>query len=189
MTIGSAASLRRDQRGTLPPSFHSLRQPLAEPATEGASPRWPVKALAASEPPRGRILLVEHQAVIALDLQRLLRDAGYRAIGPATSVADVRALMARGTIDGAVLDLDGLGDSASAIADVLAASAVPFVFLASGRDRVPVGHAGRPVIDKPYAAGELLSALDKAMAEDDEPDILYPVVSGPVSWPRVMPQL
>jgi CheY-like chemotaxis protein len=189
MTIGSAASLHRDERGTSPPSFHSLRRPLAEPMTEGASPRWPAKALAASEPPRGRILLVENQAVVALDLQRLLREAGYRAIGPAASLADVRALVARGTIDAALLDLDGLGDSAPAIAGVLAASAVPFVFLASGRDIVPVGHADRPVIDKPYAASELLATLDKAMAEDDEPDIIYPMASGPVSWPRVMPQL
>ena len=188
MTIGSTASLHRDERGTLPSIFHSLRQPLAEPVTEGAAPRWPAKALAASEPPRGRILLVENQAVVALDLQRLLREAGYRAVGPATSVADIRALMARSRIDGAVIDLDGSNGSAPAIADVLAASAVPFVFLASRRDVVPVGHAGRPVVDTPYAASELLSALDKAMA-GDEPDIVYPVASGPVSWPRVMPQL
>jgi len=188
MFVGSAASLRHDQRGTLPPNLHSLRRPLAEPATEGASPRWPAKALAAAEPPRGRILLVGNQAVAALDLQRLLREAGYRTIGPAASVAEVRALMARGAIDGAVLDLDGLGDSAPAIADLLAASAVPFVFLASGRDIVPAGHAGRPIVDKPYVASEVLAALEKAMAAG-EPDIVYPVASGPVSWPRVMPQL
>jgi CheY-like chemotaxis protein len=188
MRVGSAAFLHRDQPGTSPPLFQFRRQ-LAEPMAEGASPRWPVQALAASEPPRGRILLVENQAVVALDLQRLLREAGYRAIGPATSVADIRALMGRGRIDGAVLDLDGLGDSVPAIADVLAASAVPVVFLASRRDLVPVGHAGRPVIDKPYAASELLSALDKAMAEDEPDTIYYPVASGPISWPRVMPQL
>ena len=36
----------------------------------------------AAEPPRGRILVVEDQAVVALDLQRTLRAAGYRVVGP-----------------------------------------------------------------------------------------------------------
>ena len=48
-------------------------------------PRW----LGASEPPRGRILVVEDQAVVALDLQRSLREAGYRVVGPATSLPAV----------------------------------------------------------------------------------------------------
>lgn len=188
MIAGSAASLRRRAPEMSPSQFYSFPQPLADPMPGSASPRSPVQALAASDPPRGRILLIEAQAVIALDLQRELREAGYRAVGPATSVAEVRALLAKRRIDAAVLDLDGLGKTGAEIADALAQADVPFVFLASGSDVVPARHSERGIVDKPYSKNELLRALETAMAPD-EPGIIYPVVSGPVSWPRVLPQL
>jgi CheY-like chemotaxis protein len=186
MSVGSAASLHAAPGMSLS-QFRSIRVGLDQPMAKGASPLGPVQALAASEPPRGRVLLVGSQPVIALDLQRQLREAGYRTVGPATTVADIRALMARGRIDAAVLDLEGLEASAAAIADLLVEMGVPFVFLASGRELVPAGHTHRPILDKPYSPSALRSALDKAIA-DNEPGIVYPVAP-PISWPRVMPQL
>jgi CheY-like chemotaxis protein len=187
MLAGSAASLRRAAPEVSSPMFRSYRQPLADTTIEGAAPRWPVPGLAASEPPRARVLLVGNQAVIALDLQRQLREAGYCMVGPATSVDEIRALMARGRIDAAVIDLDGLVGNAAEIADLLSGTDVRLVFLASSRDMLPAGHADRSVVDKPYSNQQLLAALEAAMA-DDQPDIVYPVTP-PMSWPRVFPQL
>src|SRR5438874_5238994 len=99
----------------------------------GASPPSPLDALVSSDPARGRILLAVDRAIIALDLQSQLRDAGYRSVGPATSNAAIRALAARGRIDGAVLDIDGVDFIAAEIADLLAQLRVPFVLLTSGR--------------------------------------------------------
>src|SRR4051812_47710280 len=107
MIAGSAASLRQEPPGMLPSL--SFRQPVVEPAPMGASPRCPVQTLGASEPPRSRILVVGIQAVIAQDLQSQLREADYIAVGPATSVADVHALVTRGRIDAAIIDFDGFG--------------------------------------------------------------------------------
>jgi len=106
------------------------------------------------------------QAIIALDLQSQLRDAGYRSVGPATSNAAIRALAARGRIDGAVLDVEGVDFSAAEIADLLAQLRVPFVLLTSGRDIVPADFVGRPTVDKPYPTQELLLALEQAIGRD-----------------------
>src|ERR1044071_7722244 len=56
--------------------------------------------------PQRRVLVVVDDAIVALDLQRLLHEAGYRVVGPATTVAEIQGLIQRGDIDCAILDLD-----------------------------------------------------------------------------------
>lgn len=144
---------------------------------------------AANDLPRGRILVVEPQIVVALDLQRILREVGYRIVGPASSVAGVERLMVRGSIDCAVLDLDL--DAAIAIADLLTQSGIPVVFLSGASlDELPERHRGSPLVDKPYTAASLLKALTRAIsAGSDETGIWYRPSLPSISWPRVMPQL
>lgn len=153
---------------------------------QGCVPRRPDLGLAASEPPRGRVLLVEGRALVALDLQRALREAGWRIIGPATFVTDVRKLMERGPLDSAVVDLDGVNESVADIPDMLDEAGVPFILLAANRDRIPVRHRARPAIGKPYVPSEVVAALERTIGRGD---IAYPIASAPVSWPRIFPQL
>jgi len=165
----------------------SLRPSLiVEPVAQGAPPRQPVLAVAASEPPRGRILLVEGEAIASLDLQRALRQAGWRAVGPATDLSEVRALTERGRLDGAVVDLDGLGDEVADIIDLLDEAGVPVLLLATDRERIPLRHRRRTAIRKPCGADQVLAALDRITATDE---IIYPVATAPLPWPRVLPQL
>jgi hypothetical protein len=176
MTTASAAPLATALRPAL----------IVQPSPEGAPPWRPALALAASEPPRGRVLLVEPQAIVGLDLQRALREAGWRVIGPAATPADVRGLVARGRLDGAVVDLDDLGEAATEVAGLLDEAGIPFVFLAASRERIPATYRGRPALAKPFGTSEVLAALDRIVVKDD---IVYPVATAPVSWPRVFPQL
>jgi len=55
----------------------------------------------AEDPPRGRILVVTNEARLALDVQRILRNAGYRAVGPAASADEVDRLTGHRPVDGA----------------------------------------------------------------------------------------
>lgn len=144
----------------------------------------------AADTPRGRILVVEDQAVVALDLQRTLREAGYRVVGPATSLPAVEGLLARSRIDGAIVDADA-GRLAFVLADRLADASVPVLFLADGTNPLPARHAGAPVLDKPFSRPRLLEALASVMAAPrlaDE-ELPYAVSPPPMSWPRVFPQL
>jgi CheY-like chemotaxis protein len=171
MTIRSTAS-------TLDPQWKPFRSP-------------PPRPLAIEEPPRGRVLVVEDQAVVALDLQRTLREAGYRTIGPAASLPAVEALLARGNVDAAIVDADA-GSLAFAVADRLADAGVPMLFLADGAGVLPRRPAGGTVLAKPVAKPRLLEALEELMvrrrlaAADELP---YAISPPPMSWPRVLPQL
>ena len=152
-------------------------------------PPSPPAALAA-ETPRGRILVVEDQAVVALDLQRTLREAGYRVVGPATSLPAVEALLARGKVDAALVDADA-GRLAFVLADRLADAGVPVLFLTARSNPLPARHAGAPILEKPFSRPRLLEALATVMAAPRlaGEELPYAVSPPPMSWPRVFPQL
>jgi len=169
---GSAASTNTQWR-----PVHSLTQAALPPHL-------------AAEPPRGRILVVEDQAVVALDLQRTLREAGYRVVGPAISLPAVKGLLARGRIDGAIVDADA-GRLAFVLADRLADASVPVLFLADGANPLPARHEGAPILEKPFSRPRLLEALENVLkaprlAGEELP---YAISPPPPSWPRVFPQL
>jgi CheY-like chemotaxis protein len=158
----------------------------------GVNSMAPTRPLAVAELSRGRILVFEDEAVIALDLQRILRGAGFRIVGPATSLGEAEALIARGRIDCAVLDLDAARDRAPAVADLLADAGIPFVLLSTSREEVPARHAARKLVEKPYAAGELLDAVMSAISEGiaaSGDGIVYPMSAQTLSFPRLFPQL
>jgi CheY-like chemotaxis protein len=196
MTIGSAASRTGHEPGAPRPFFRPFGPTTGlslEPApkSQGLPPRR-LPARLADDSPLGRVPLIEDDAVVALDLQRILREAGYRVVGPAPSMADAESLMARGPIDCAVLDTDLKSGKAFAMADRLGRGGIPVVFVTSDpRQELAEKCAGRPVIRKPCCADEVLAAVERAISggSDSESEIGYPTAPLTVSWPRVFPQL
>ena len=156
--------------------------------------------------PNGRILIAGPQAVIALDLQRILRGAGYRVVGPVATAAEARRLIDRGPVDGApvdgaIVDLDLDPSAASAILELLDDAGIPAVFLSGAAlQELPERHRDRPLVYRPYTGAGLLTALRRALekAADEtegqgerqgEGAFLYPISPPPIPWPRVFPQL
>ncbi len=113
-----------------------------------------------------RILVVEDEALILLDLQQTLEDAGVRdVIITATTEEAMAAIDAHG-FDAAVLDLH-LGRSGWSydIAHTLQAIGVPFVF-SSGSAEVADGFRHVPLITKPFSEEQMIAALLQVTAED-----------------------
>jgi CheY-like chemotaxis protein len=197
MSIWSASSTLGESwnRQPLPFSFPQ-RRPLERrlslpPVPTGAHfpPRGPLAGTANDEPPKARILVIEDQAVVALDLQRTLCEAGYRIVGPAATLTDIQRLVARGSIDGAILDIDVNRRTPLPVADVLAFAEIPFVFLTGGGPvDLPQRHAHRPLVEKPYVGDALVAGLAKAMARE-APQTVESVQGAASGWPRVFPQL
>ncbi len=199
MTVGSAAFLTGPAPAALQPFFRSL-PPAAVPGT--ASPRRAPPVPLAHDWPSGRILVVGPRAVVALDLQRILRDAGYRVVGPVATAAEARRLIARGPVDGApvdgaIVDLDLDPSAASAILELLDDAGIPAVFLSGAAlQELPERHRDRPLVHKPYTGAGLLTALRRALEKAEgeaegqgEGGFLYPISPPPMPWPRVFPQL
>lgn len=107
-----------------------------------------------------RVLVVEDEALVAMLVEDALTDAGAEVLGPVRSVAEAMAALARDRPDAAVLDLNLDGLPSTPVADALAAAGVPFVVATGyGVDGLPPGHAGVPVLAKPYDPMALTRAV------------------------------
>jgi DNA-binding response OmpR family regulator len=109
-----------------------------------------------------RLLVIEDESLIALELEDLLIELGHRVVEVCGTVSRALALVDRyaGEIDGAILDANLGGTSATAIARRLEAQAVPFL-IASGYTADELRDLGLegPRIGKPYRKQEIASAL------------------------------
>jgi CheY-like chemotaxis protein len=165
MTATSAASTLGDSWNRRLPDTSTSFAP--QPMAQGL--RFSPPSLATLDLPHAKVLVVVDDAITALDLQRLLHEAGYRVVGPATTVAEIQRMIQRGDIDCAILDLDIDRRAPLPIADLLAFADVPFVYLTTGiLGAPPVWHRQRPVVEKPFTREALLAALEKATAKPRE---------------------
>lgn len=118
-----------------------------------------------------RILLIEDEYVIAMELKRWLQRAGAEVVGPVPSVERALDLIEDDGIDAAVLDVNlGDGRTAYPIADRLIAMGVPHLF-ATGDIRVSCAsrYADQPRRDKPFVEAELVRVVVKLAASSQPP--------------------
>jgi DNA-binding response OmpR family regulator len=107
-----------------------------------------------------RILVVEDEFLIALDIAGTLEQAGLAVIGPVANVGDALSAIAREPIDGALLDAHLVGEPAGRIADALIARRIPFAFVSGyGREHLPDAHRNAPLVKKPFTGHDLLAAV------------------------------
>ncbi len=114
------------------------------------------------------VLLVEDDYVVAMELERWLRAAGARVIGPAARVEQALGLIGPRVPDAAVLDINldvGFGGTVYPLADRLDALGVPYLFV-TGDVRVArlPGYGAKPRIEKPVQEAELVAGLRRLLA-------------------------
>lgn len=115
---------------------------------------------------RYKILVVEDDALIAMELEERLQDMGYDVVGPAATVADAREAIAATRPDAALLDSNLGGVSSTDLAAGLAADGVPVAFC-TGYDTIRnlpplLQHA--PILTKPIADADLLKVLKRLIS-------------------------
>ncbi|MHA6346318.1 PAS domain S-box protein [Roseivivax sp. CAU 1761] len=104
-----------------------------------------------------RVLIVEDEALIAFDLERLLSDAGAEVLGPVFSLDQATELAANEDFDCAVLDANLAGFSSRQLWESFAAQGKPFVIL-TGYENLDAPPTCR-VLRKPVEEAQLIAAL------------------------------
>lgn len=111
-----------------------------------------------------RILILEDEFLIAMDLEQLCRDNGAEEVTIFRTLGDVDGPVA-GRFDAAIVDLMLSGQTTLDFARGLSAERLPFVF-ATGYGETSAllaEFASVPVIGKPYSSDEVITALVRAL--------------------------
>ncbi|MBV8833563.1 MAG: response regulator [Hyphomicrobiales bacterium] len=101
-----------------------------------------------------RLLLVEDEALIAMELEDLISSLGGEAVGPFGRVAHAIEALRHERIDGAVLDVRLDGETTFQIADVLLQAAHPILFVTGVVSAIPERYQQVPRLRKPFGVTE-----------------------------------
>ncbi|WP_126975733.1 response regulator [Frigidibacter oleivorans] len=108
-----------------------------------------------------RLLVIEDEALVALDLVAELEEAGAEVVGQAASVPEALELLREIAADAALLDGNLGGQTVDDVAAELARRGIPFCFVSGyGREHLPQGFAGVPVVEKPFRVDALLRTVE-----------------------------
>ena len=125
-------------------------------------PGW--KTAMGKKMPKSRILILEDEALIAMDVRETLEREGFEVVGPFDRVMPAMVAVAGMPIDGAILDVAIGPEQAYEVAEALAAANIPFVWAtAYRRSELPLQYRGRPCLQKPFDTAELTNTLRQAL--------------------------
>ncbi len=101
------------------------------------------------------ILVVEDEFLVAMQIEAVLREAGWNVIGPAGTLAKALGCARSAACDGAVLDVNLRGERVDEVARILSERGIPFLFASGyGRENLPpafrdsVGFLAKPFSDQ-----------------------------------------
>ena len=135
---------------------------LSAPQSNGAA----VKQEPAQDSGRHRVLVVEDEPLIAMDIAHTLSEAGYDVIGPASSVAQALALIAQSGCDAAVLDTNLGAETVEPVARELIRRGLPFI-ASSGyaREQQPEIMRTVPLLSKPLKPDMLIAEIVRCLGK------------------------
>jgi CheY-like chemotaxis protein len=111
---------------------------------------------------KGRVLVVEDEALLSIMLADMLVALGYEIAAICGDLAEALALAHSGTFDLAVLDVNLNGQKSFPVAETLRQRELPYLWT-SGYSRaiLPPRLASAPFVAKPYDLADLGRALDE----------------------------
>jgi CheY-like chemotaxis protein len=106
-----------------------------------------------------RILLLEDDGIIALDIEATLQDAGASEITSLATIEDALRAVDASIFNAAILDLRiGADGWAYDVAARLKQKGIPFIF-SSGSAEVADDYRDVPLVMKPFSSEQLVAAL------------------------------
>ena len=120
---------------------------------------------------RARILIIEDEPIIAMDIEMIVRDLGHDVVAVATTHAEAVA-EAQKHQPGLVLADIQLADNSSgieAVQEILTAMTVPVIFITAFPERLLTGDRPEPafLLTKPYQPATLRAAISQVLFFDE----------------------
>ncbi len=116
----------------------------------------------------GKVMIIEDEAIIAMDIQAIVSDLGHSVTGIARTRTEAVALASSNRPDLILADIQ-LADNSSgidAVNDILAQfDDIPVVFITAFPERLLTGKRAEPtfLISKPFSEEQVTSAVSQAM--------------------------
>ncbi len=121
---------------------------------------------------RPKVLVVEDEALVAMEIAQVLRDADFEVLGPARSVAAALSLIEESGCDAAVLDINLTRETSEPVARKLLADGTRFVTLSgySHTQHLPI-FDGVPALAKPLRPALLVAEIRRCLlGQEKRPD-------------------
>nr|WP_281373737.1 response regulator [Parvularcula dongshanensis] len=118
-----------------------------------------------------RVLLVEDEALVAMELELAIENVGAEVIGPASTLARAEEATRAERIDAAILDINLNGQDVFPVADYLVARGIPFVFQTGHGQRRDLveRYPDVPICKKPQPSSAVLQALGEVVRRRSQP--------------------
>jgi len=108
-----------------------------------------------------RILLIEDEPLVAMDMESTLTAAGSKVVGQAATLERAKQLIEEADCDAALVDVNLAGQPVDELATLLTRKNRPFAFVTGyGREALPAGFRGAVVLSKPFGADQLLATVE-----------------------------
>ncbi|HVZ05992.1 PAS domain S-box protein [Hyphomicrobium sp.] len=113
-----------------------------------------------------RILVVDDEPLIAMDIVASLEDEGCKVVGPAATLKKALHLIETEDIDAGLLDANLAGEPVDALAAVLTRRKIPFAFVSGyGREGLPEAFRQTTLIKKPFHRQRLMDVVQQMLSE------------------------
>ena len=108
-----------------------------------------------------RILLIEDEPLVSMDMESSLTAAGCEVIGPAGTIEDAKLLVEDADYDAALVDANLAGYPVDELATALTQKNCPFAFVTGyGREALPSGFREAVMLGKPFSQDQLLTVVE-----------------------------
>ncbi len=120
---------------------------------------------------RARVLIIEDEPLIAMDLETIVRDQGHEVTGVAVTRDEAVALAMEDRPGLVLADIQLADDSSGidAVKDILAQFSVPVIFITAFPERLLTGERPEPtfLITKPFQRSTVKAAISQALFFDE----------------------
>jgi two-component sensor histidine kinase len=167
---GGVTSIRYEAEGVtceiilpLPDSDAAVGGSYYKPMSERAQAAPLMRTGGKGKPVAGkRVLVVDDEPLIAMDIVASLENQGYEIIGPAATLQKALSLVESNAVDAALLDANLAGEPVDRLAADLVRRKIPFAFVSGyGREGLPETYRHMALVKKPFQRQRLIDVVQK----------------------------